>query len=692
MKFKCLLLFALFFLCAVSADAQSKLSASSRLELARNARKLSATQQQSFQAFIEITDTCDLQQLQSLGVQVQSRFGSLLTAGIPLSVLPQLQAVRSLQRIMLARPMTLCNDSARYLSRVDALHQATATTSAYTGKGVVVGVIDCGVDFNHINLCDSNGVSRVVRAYLPADSTGTAPIINGFALPGSAYETPEAITQLTTDCATLSHGSHTTGTAAGSYHGNAFYGVAPDATLVICAMPESDLTDANIANSLNYIFHYADSVGLPAVVNMSIGSHDGAHDGTSLLCQVMDSLSGPGRVCVVSAGNDGDKAIHAQSPHLTSGDIATLVLANSSHQSSVSNGFVSLWSSNDTEHAMRLALVDKTTGEVVQATPFYRYSDEMADTVYHIDLSEAFSADFGDDYVDFAFERVHKFHTALLITATHLPANVFAALQFAPDGDCELTAWGSALRFANFRPTDPLWLAGDSDMSISDLATGDSTISVGAYYSRSIAPVLSGYNPSLTTGVVLYNITGYSSYGPDANGVMRPDVVAPGTSLVSSYNRYNTSVMENLRWINSFVTIGDVRYAYGASTGTSMAAPVVTGAVALWLQARPTLTPGEVREVLRLTSNRDDFVSHGDTRRWGYGKLDAAAGLRYLLTGALRGDVNADMEVNVSDVTALINCILGITPIDTLACDVNGDTAVNVSDVTALINLILGLR
>lgn len=692
MKFKCLLLFALFFLCAVSADAQSKLSASSRLELARNARKLSATQQQSFQAFIEITDTCDLQQLQSLGVQVQSRFGSLLTAGIPLSVLPQLQAVRSLQCIMLARPMTLCNDSARYLSRVDALHQATATTSAYTGKGVVVGVIDCGVDFNHINLCDSNGVSRVVRAYLPADSTGTAPIINGFTLPGSAYETPEAIAQLTTDCATLSHGSHTTGTAAGSYHGNAFYGVAPDATLVICAMPESDLTDANIANSLNYIFHYADSVGLPAVVNMSIGSHDGAHDGTSLLCQVMDSLSGPGRVCVVSAGNDGDKAIHAQSPHLTSGDIATLVLANSSHQSSVSNGFVSLWSSNDTEHAMRLALVDKTTGEVVQATPFYRYSDEMADTVYHMDLSEAFSADFGDDYVDFAFERVHKFHTALLITATHLPANVFAALQFAPDGDCELTAWGSALRFANFRPTDPLWLAGDSDMSISDLATGDSTISVGAYYSRSIAPVLSGYNPSLTTGVVLYNITGYSSYGPDANGVMRPDVVAPGTSLVSSYNRYNTSVMENPRWINSFVTIDDVRYAYGASTGTSMATPVVTGAVALWLQARPTLTPGEVREVLRLTSNRDDFVSHGDTRRWGYGKLDAAAGLRYLLTGALRGDVNADMEVNVSDVTALINCILGITPIDTLACDVNGDTAVNVSDVTTLINLILGLR
>ena len=56
------------------------------------------------------------------------------------------------------------------------------------------------------------------------------------------------------------------------------------------------------------------------------------------------------------------------------------------------------------------------------------------------------------------------------------------------------------------------------------------------------------------------------------------------------------------------------------------------------------------------------------------------------------GDVNGDGKVNVSDVTALINMILGITPIDQTRADVNGDTKVNVSDVTALINIILGIH
>ena len=56
----------------------------------------------------------------------------------------------------------------------------------------------------------------------------------------------------------------------------------------------------------------------------------------------------------------------------------------------------------------------------------------------------------------------------------------------------------------------------------------------------------------------------------------------------------------------------------------------------------------------------------------------------------IRGDVNNDGKVNVSDVTALINMILGTLPVDQARADVNEDTSVNVSDVTALINLILG--
>ena len=60
--------------------------------------------------------------------------------------------------------------------------------------------------------------------------------------------------------------------------------------------------------------------------------------------------------------------------------------------------------------------------------------------------------------------------------------------------------------------------------------------------------------------------------------------------------------------------------------------------------------------------------------------------------GSLVGDVNGDGKVNVSDVSALINMILGLTTVDEARADVNGDIRVNVSDVAALINIILGIQ
>ena len=63
-----------------------------------------------------------------------------------------------------------------------------------------------------------------------------------------------------------------------------------------------------------------------------------------------------------------------------------------------------------------------------------------------------------------------------------------------------------------------------------------------------------------------------------------------------------------------------------------------------------------------------------------------------LIDPVLKGDVNGDGRVNVSDVSALINMILGVTTMDQARADVNGDGRVNVSDVTALINIILGIN
>jgi len=123
-----------------------------------------------------------------------------------------------------------------------------------------------------------------------------------------------------------------------------------------------------------------------------------------------------------------------------------------------------------------------------------------------------------------------------------------------------------------------------------------------------------------------------------------------------------------------------------------MSAPVVTGAVALWLQANPELSTADVRDILYHSSYRDDYVNADATSRWGSGKLDVQAGMKYVLHIEEKdGDVNGDGEINISDVNVVISLILGGTADGdtTRRADVNNDGEVNISDVNKIIDTIL---
>ena len=96
---------------------------------------------------------------------------------------------------------------------------------AYTGKGVVIGVIDCGIDPNHITFRDAAGNSRVKRYIFTESSEESA---DG-RLKVSTFSTPAEILNAPIDSAEGGHGTHTTATAAGSWRGNPYYGMAPGA-------------------------------------------------------------------------------------------------------------------------------------------------------------------------------------------------------------------------------------------------------------------------------------------------------------------------------------------------------------------------------------------------------------------------------------------------------------------------------
>ena len=698
---KLLVLLGLALISMMSWAAHS-LSVTSRLLLHHTQGKVyHAPKHQQYQAFIELADNDDIDRLRSLGLQVDAVFDGFVTARIPAEALEDMALADGVKCISLAQPLHWCNDSALFFSNIAPACDVGGYIGAFDGRDVIVGIIDSGIDFNHINLCDDRGVSRVRAIYLPADSTGRHPMVDGLELPGSCYETQQEIATMTTDYTGSSHGTHTLGTAAGSYRNNGWNGVATGADLVACGIPSDQLTDVNVANAVKYIFDYADRVGKPCVINLSIGSNGGPNDGTSFLCRAFSSMSGKGRICVVSAGNDGDAPICFRYTIKHSGDTATTFLRNQ-WGGQQREGYVSMWSNRDQVHRTRVVIVNRSTGELEYASPFVGELPE--DSVFTITSEQdtAFAAFYTGEMEFFSGYEPQaetdtpdqpdrgRFHSYWVYDVESLESGHLIGVQYVADDETELVGWCTKdSYFYTFGM--PGATGGSSSGSISDLATTDSVISVGAYCSRRSYVDWTGQ-------VVSYNnyypshIASFSSYGPDERNIQRPDVCAPGSVLISSANRYDT-VSNRSHWPEAAVENG-VSYPYFANRGTSMSTPVVTGAIALMLQVNPWLTTSDVRGVLNRSSLKDEIVAAGNSQQWGSGKLDIWAALNDAIDNTMiSGDVNHDGEVNIADVMSIISIIIGdpssISVSRLVRADVDRNNEINIADVNRVIYMIL---
>lgn len=678
MKSRSLVLFLILaMLCPAAVSAQ--FTVKTRLAMARDAmHAMVGKEEQQLRCFVEVTSADDLARLKAAGVTIDARFGTLATVRMPRHLLPTMASMVGVRRVALAQTMVLTNDSARIEGHVDPVHMGENLPQAFRGRGVVIGIIDTGIDFNHINFLDAQGRNRISRVYMPQDSTGQSPVVDGDTLPGSHYTTPEQIAALISDTPNHWHGTHTLGTAAGSYTGNGYYGVAPEADLVACGMPL--LYDTDIANAIRYILDYADSVHRPAVVSMSFASQEGAHNGTSPLCQVFDSVSGPGRIMVISAGNDARLRVYLSHRFKTVATDTLRTYFDNYYSSSSYKGYMSAWSETQVRHRVGFTVIDRSTSQQIAATPLLPAVDSLF-TVPIDSIAELAPYFTGEVAYGAALEDNGQYHSILEMNVVPMSANYRLGMQIVADEPVLLRAWSSGVIMINDAKV-PGYTAAVRNSCINDLATGDQAISVGAYCSRATVPMADGSVQTVDRSVP-GDIAYFSSYGPDARGVQRPDICAPGLALVSSGSRHVSNWSEACDIVN----IDGEQYPYFLQGGTSMSTPFTAGAIALWLQACPTLTSDDVRQVLNATSRRDNYVDAAPAR-WGYGKLDVAAGLNKVLTLYHAGDLNGDGLVDVDDLNVLINVILGkVTTIPT--ADINHSGMVDIDDVNALINLIL---
>lgn len=633
-------------LCPIGMHAEEKMSPSTQnflrsyesattVQRAKLKSAYAITQEDSqniVSAFLHLNDENDLEGLAENGVTVNAQYGTILSVRIPADNLVAVSQLPSVNYIEIGRPVHKRMNTVRSaaFANVDALHAGTGLTQAYTGKDVVVGIIDGGFQYNHIDFYDTAGEELRVKRVWNQNATGTPP--TGYSY-GREYTTAESIVsakQDMTDC----HATHVAGIAAGGYQGNEYYGVAPDADLVFVSYNLYDTSSSNtsISDGIKYIYDYAESVGKPCVINMSLGFHLGPHDGTSTFDRICDELQGEGRLLVGAAGNEGEYNMHVKKT-MTADDTSmkTLIEFIPNWYMYSTSSYVDIWGAPEKEISARIIVYDTRNKQEVYSSDFFSTATSTSKKISNP------TGAMGTVYISTATDPYNeKGNITIDLNITSLQSNYYIGFEVLSDEGSTVNAWTDAYIswFSNFGNSE--FTNGDNNSSMGEIGgTGNHIISVGAYTSCNYIEhkYSSSYNNTYQT---VDQLATFSSHGPTADGRMKPDITAPGTMTISSYNsstcstsrgEYYTSVVE-------LYNVNATNYYYGSMEGTSMAAPVVTGVLATWLQARPTLTPEQVREVFAKSAKTDSYtgeIAGVGNNEWGYGKIDAYNGLVYCL-------------------------------------------------------------
>ena len=557
--------------------------------------------------------------LRSLGGESLARFGSIHIARMPLDAVPQLSLMPQVRRIeaTLSRHVTL--DTMAVVLRADRAYQGVGLPQAYTGRGVVVGVQDIGFDYTHPTFMDMLTHQCRIRAVwdMLAPDDGVMPV-------GAVFEGDEVMAQRhSADGCDQTHGTHTTGIAAGGGYESPYRGVAYESDICLVAnattdnaslIPEDRLylyTYAMDALGFKYLFDYAESRGMPCVASFSEGSGQDFRGDDRLYYQVLDSLVGPGRILVASAGNDGlvKNYFHKPEGTLSAGSFV-----------SPNGGRVSFLAKGNRAFSLRMVAYGSTNDTLTISS--VRAS---ADTLRITDWG-------GRQVTAYAYASAYNAaDTVVDVRIDHIGAEPLSVELVGTDSDVSFYKNRGSLVTSDLNSQ---LCAGDYSHGIGSPASAPAAICVGSTaYRRDIYTYLGAHR--------VYDMghdgerTYTSSIGPTVDERIKPDVMAPGTNVVSSYSSYYLEHHPSA-WdiVNSdrehFVYQGRT-YAWNYNSGTSMATPAVAGAIALWLQVCPTLTPADVRSLLQATCRRHDASMTYPNNYYGYGEIDAYAGLLHLL-------------------------------------------------------------
>ncbi|HLG36325.1 MAG TPA: S8/S53 family peptidase [Bacteroidia bacterium] len=603
-------------------------------------KKVNDASRQSYEIAVFIKG--DVEKIKSetekLGGIFKYAAGDIAAVRIPVSSVAELASKTFISRIE-SNDMKLerLMDTALINNRVLPVHYGfPPLTQGYDGNGVVVGIIDEGVDLTHNDFKDLSGNTRIKFLWdqkINNDPGGITPTPYGYGTEWNSIAINNGSASAHQD-GPYGHGTFVTGVAAGNgFAVNNYKGVAPRAD-IICVSMDLNVSDNNflssLADAVRYIFDKADSLGKPCVINISLGTYFGSHDAKDLQALVIDTLitAQPGHSLVCAAGNAGNALIHLA--YDVPADTAFTWLRPSGNPA---GAYIQIYCDTADMNNIQFALAaDDPDYSFRGATPFLTLSSLQGPNV------DSVMNGLNRIGIDSSYGNINGNTFSLEVYLLSDSAQYLWRIMTKGSG--HIDAWSFNYVFNNLPSPSVMPLITnyefpDFDQNIvSSFTCSDKVITVGSYTNRSYYIDVNG-NPFFYDSIYVFPTTAgplsaFSSHGPTRDGRIKPDITATGEKVVSC--AYLPQIIALLNSQYDYLIASGGQHTVGS--GTSFASPAVAGIAALYFQKNPTHTWQQVKDAILDCARRDAFTGNNlPDNLWGYGKADAFAALTGCVVG-----------------------------------------------------------
>ena len=542
--------------------------------------------------------------------------GTLVTASMPVNRIEALAARPGIREIYPDQRMQpLLDRSVPEIGAPSAWGLTSSSGTHLQGNGVLVGIVDSGIDYRNPDFMNADGSTRIQYIWDQTQS-GNAP--DGYSY---GYECDAATIDRGTcpEVDTDGHGTHVAGIAAGNGGSSVparEIGVAPRADIIAV---KSEMTTSKIIAAWEYLVARARARHEPVVINNSFGSIISPHDGSTPLALAADRLSGPGVIFVAAAGNEGNQGLHTDGA-LAQGDYVSVPFTGGG-AGQLQFGF--FYPAEDT---IQVSFSNADAGHATASVdPGHQVDTTLAsgETVSLVSDTWNSTYHFVSGQVSAPDGQALRGQYDLLVKATHIAS------------PARYDVWLNSDATAAFGRPD------ESD-TVDEPADSQHVIAVADYATRTDWVDRNNESHSVCDGfpctdgtLAVGDIASFSSVGPTADGRQKPDIAAPGTMIISSLSRDAPVCVSasDTNCLTPKLVTSDGKNMI--ATGTSMSAPHVAGVVALMLQANPNLTYDAVSSILKGTARHDQFTGTAAwTPNFGAGKVDAYAATLAVLRGA----------------------------------------------------------